>query len=96
MNWEPPHTFDYVTVLEDCVPPDRLGELLARLFDQFVAPNGRLIISSYASRDVPGRPLFDELEAVGFPADGRISIDRPDRFPLVTAWIDAPPSNIDA
>lgn len=83
MTWEPPTRFRYVTVLDDAVPPDRLGDLLERLLDRYVAPGGRLIISSYADR-----ALFDDLAAAGYPPDGTIHIDRPGRTPLRTAWID--------
>ena len=85
----PPRRFEFVTVLDDCVPSDRRGDLFDRLLTQFVAPAGRLIISSYANREDPPRALFDELTEVGHPPAGRISIDRPGRFPLVTAWLDA-------
>jgi len=90
MSWTPPRRFDFVTVLEDCVPPVELKAMVKRMFDEFVSPGGRLIVSSYANRDVAPRPLFDELAAHGFAPDGRIHIDRPGRFSLVTAWIDHP------
>jgi hypothetical protein len=37
MSWAPPRQFRYVTALDDLVPPDRLGALVARLRGDFVA-----------------------------------------------------------
>ncbi len=89
----PPRRFTYVTALEDQVPPGRLGELVARLLDSFVEAGGRLIISAYANEGEPPRELFDELVACGHEPSGRICIERPGRGPLITAWLDAPPSS---
>lgn len=89
MSWVPPQRFRYVTVLDDAVPPGRLDALVARLLDGFVAPGGRLIVSSYTNAGQPPRPLFDDLRAAGWPPDGIIRIDRPLRNPLLTAWLDA-------
>jgi hypothetical protein len=89
MSWTPPKRFRYVTVLDDAVPSDRLGVLVARLLGDFVEPGGRVIVSSYTSAGQPPRPLFDDLRAAGHPADGIIHIDRPGRNPLLTAWLDA-------
>ena len=87
MDWRPPHRFTYVTVLEDAVPPQRLADLVGHV-SAFVEPGGRLIISSYANNGVPPRALFEDLDEIGHPPDGRIHIDRPGRSPLVTAWFD--------
>jgi hypothetical protein len=89
MSWTPPTRFRYVTVLEDAVPPDRLGALVSRVRDRFVVPGGRLIVSSYAGEGERPRLLFDALRAGGHEPDGFIHIDRPGRNPLRAAWIDA-------
>jgi hypothetical protein len=88
MSWSPPKQFRYVTALDDCVPPGHLGAVVDRLRRDFVAPGGRLIISSYTTTGGSPRPLFDDLAAVGHPPDGVIRIDRPHRQPLLTAWLD--------
>ena len=88
MQWKPPRRFRYVTALSDAVPPDRLGDLVSRLLDLFIEPGGRLILSSYANASEPPRDLFDELTVLDHPPDGVIRIDRPGRFPLLTAWLD--------
>ena len=89
MSWTPASRFRYVTALDDVVPPDRLDLLVARVLHHFVAPGGRLIISSYTNAGQPPRPLFDDLTAAGHPPDGTIRIDRPGRAPLLTAWLNA-------
>jgi hypothetical protein len=89
MAWKPGRRFRYVTALDDLVPPGRLADLVARLLGEFVAPGGRLIVSSYTERDGAPRALFDDLSDAGYPPDGMIRIDRPRRDPLLSAWIDA-------
>jgi hypothetical protein len=89
MSWTPPMKFRYVTAITDAVPPDRLRELVERLLSEFVEPNGRLILSAYTNRGEQPRALFEELAACGHPPSGTIHIDRPNRAPLLTAWIDA-------
>ena len=90
MTWMPPKRFRYVTALDDAIPPSRLGDLVTRLLSDFVEPDGRVIVSSYTSPNDEPRPLFENLCACGFPPSDTIHIDRPDRAPLLTAWIDAP------
>jgi hypothetical protein len=89
MTWTPPRRFTYVTALDDQVPAGRLGDLIARLLAEFVAPGGRLIVSSYTDRGGVPRNLFDDLTRAGHPPHGLIRIDRPHRHPLLSAWIDA-------
>ncbi len=58
MTWNPPRRYGYLTVLDDAVPPDRLGTLVERCRTALVEPGGRLIVSSYTDRGVapaPGR-----------------------------------------
>lgn len=88
MSWAPPYRFRYVTVLDDAVPPGHLDALVGRLLDRFVAPGGRLIVSSYASPGAPARDLAGAVTAAGHPPDGVIHIDRPGRHPLRTVWVD--------
>jgi hypothetical protein len=88
MSWAPPARFRYVTAPDDVVPPDRLGDLVARLRTDFVASGGRVIISSYTDTGKRPRPLFDDLTRAGHPPDGVIHIDRPGRSPLMTGWFD--------
>jgi hypothetical protein len=88
MTWTPPRRFTYVTALDDQVPPGRLADLVACLLSEFVTPGGRLIVSSYTDSDGVPRPLFNDLSDAGYPPDGRIRIDRPQRHPLLSAWID--------
>jgi hypothetical protein len=65
MSWTPPRRFRYVTALDDAVPPDRLDVLVARLLHDFVAPGGRVIISSYTDAHQQPRRLFDDLRYAG-------------------------------
>jgi hypothetical protein len=88
MTWTPPQRFTYVTALDDQVPAGRLGDLVARLLAEFVEPGGRLIVSSYTESDAVPKDVFDDLRQAGHPPDGRIRIDRPQRHPLLSAWID--------
>lgn len=93
MSWSPPRQFTYVTALADQVPPNRLGgDLVDRLLNRLVEAGGRLIVSAYANADEAPRNLFDDLAACGHEPDGRIYIERPDRSPLITAWLDQPPA----
>ena len=89
MTWRPPARFRYVTTPDDVVPPARLGDLITRLQADFVEPGGRVIVSSYTNRDQRPRALFRDLTEVGFAPSGVIHIDRPDRSPLLAAWIDS-------
>ena len=90
MGWVPRRQFTYVTALEDQVPPHRMGDLVDRLLDLFVEPGGRLIVSAYANNDETPRDLFGDLTACGHEPDGRVYIERPDRGPLTSAWLDKP------
>ncbi len=89
MTWRPPHRFRYVTALDDAVPIDRLGALVARLLADVVDAGGRLILSSYTDRGARPRRLVDDLARSGRRPDGIIHIDRPGRPPLQTVWFDA-------
>ena len=88
MQWSPPQQFTYVTAIEDQVPPGRLGDLVNRLLEVFVAPGGRLILSAYTNPTDKPRDLFADLTTSGHEPDGKIFIERPGRGPLITAWLD--------
>ena len=88
MTWAPPMTYRYVTVPDDVVPRHHLGTLVDRLQDAFVEPGGRIVISAYTGPGDRPRSLFDDLTDCGHPPSGTIHIDRPNRNPLLTAWID--------
>jgi hypothetical protein len=90
MTSTPPKRFRYVTALSDAVPQRRLGELVTRLFADFIEPSGRIIVSSYTNQGDEPRPLFADLAELGFAPSGTIHIDRPRVAPPLTAWIDAP------
>ena len=67
-NWIPPHCFDYVRTELDYVPRNYQKAFIKRLLAEFVAQNGRLIISQYRSRyDDLNRGWIDkEIEMYGF------------------------------
>lgn len=88
MTWDPPRRFRYVTVLDDAVPPDGLGDLVARVIGLFVSAGGRAIVSSYTDRDAEPRHLVADLDAAGYPPAGVIHVDRPGRHPLQSTWFD--------
>jgi predicted methyltransferase len=88
-DWEPPKRFRYVYSLYDCVPPDYLGEYVARLLSRVVAPGGRLIIGAYGSRS-RGLPPFDIagfLRSRGFNVVGASQGGEPAMTGF--AWLDA-------
>lgn len=93
MTWEPPKRFRYVTALDGLVPPDWLGRLVDRLLTRFVAPAGRLLVSSYTDRGREPRPLVADLTELGHGPDGVILIDRPGKAPLQTVWFDVSPDS---
>jgi hypothetical protein len=51
MTWTPPRRFDYVTLLPEFVPEDRLIAMLTRVRDLFLEPGGRLVVSCYRPGD---------------------------------------------
>jgi hypothetical protein len=55
-------------------------------------PAGGLIVSVYTNADDVPRDLFGDLAACDYEPDGTIFIERPGRRPLITAWLDAPPT----
>ena len=71
-NWEPARRFDYVYMLLDVVPDDHAPEHLRRVFEEVLAPGGRLIVGDYGShsRRVPARDVVAILRDSGLPVIG--------------------------
>lgn len=67
-NWIPPHSFNYVRTELDYVPRNYRKTFIKRLLTEFVAPNGRLIVSQYRSRhdDLTQGWIDKEIEMYGF------------------------------
>jgi SAM-dependent methyltransferase len=87
-DWRAPRTYDYVYVIDDCVPSDFLPELVLGLRTRMVAPGGRLIVGSYGSRSRDLAPLdvAEFLSGLGLDVVGTASGGEP---PVTAfAWID--------
>jgi hypothetical protein len=67
-NWSPPQRFDYVRTELDYVPRNYRKPFIERLLAEFVAQDGRLIISQYRSRreDLSQGWVDRELEMYGY------------------------------
>jgi SAM-dependent methyltransferase len=67
-DWSPPQHFDYVRTELDYVPRNYRKPFIERLLAEFVAQNGRLIISQYRSRreDLSQGWVDRELEMYGY------------------------------
>ncbi|MBD1877042.1 class I SAM-dependent methyltransferase [Nodosilinea sp. FACHB-131] len=67
-DWTPPQDFDYVRTELDYVPRNYRKPFVERLLAEFVAQDGRLIISQYRSRrdDLTHGWVDQELEGYGF------------------------------
>jgi SAM-dependent methyltransferase len=67
-NWTPPQSFDYVRTELDYVPRNYRKTFIERLLVEFVAQEGRLIISQYRSRhdDLTQGWVDQEIERYGF------------------------------
>lgn len=68
-TWIPPHRFDYVRTCLDYVPRNYRKATIERLLAEFVAQNGRLIISQYRSRhdNLTQGWIDQEIEMYDFP-----------------------------
>jgi len=71
-DWKPTRQFRYVYMLLDIVPIDHESQHLSRVFEEFVAPGGRLIIGDYGShsRRVPARDVAAVLRTSGLIVTG--------------------------
>jgi SAM-dependent methyltransferase len=67
-NWTPPQSFDYVRTELDYVPRNYRKAFIERLLTEFVAQEGRLIISQYRSRydNLTEGWVDQEIERYGF------------------------------
>ena len=72
LSWVPPRRFRYVYMLIDVVPPELVPQHLPRIFEEYLAPGGRLIVGDYGShsRRIPARDVAAVLRASGLPVVG--------------------------
>ena len=99
--WEPPRRYDFVVVLLDVLPPARLRSFLHRLYDDVLAPGGRLIGSWYLcappGHSAEGREDPRRLvERSGLRVDGEIvgpikSSARHGAYCTRTVWVEQRP-----
>ena len=92
MTWEPPMSFDYVTVLADSVPAEARRDLIERLIAKFLNPSGRLIFSIYMPRppEAPAEtpPASDALRRFGYRVEGEAEARIDGELKVSTAWLD--------
>lgn len=71
-DWVPPRRFHYVYMLLDVVPDNHAPSHLSRVFEEFLAPGGRLIVGDYGShsRGIPARDVAAILRTSGLPVIG--------------------------
>jgi SAM-dependent methyltransferase len=89
LDWEPPFRFDTVRTALEYVPRPRRRELVARLLERVVAPQGRLVIGKF-NEEADRRATEQEVASWGFVVAGRA--ERPHRTERRLAyrvfWID--------
>jgi SAM-dependent methyltransferase len=87
-GWIPPRRFRYVYSVHDCVPPDALGDFVAHLVSEVVAPKGRLILGAYGSRSRGEKPahVHEMLNNLGYAVVGSVTAGRPET--ACFAWVD--------
>jgi SAM-dependent methyltransferase len=87
LGWTAPdgRRFDFVHTLLDLVPQARLAQMLRHQLDHLVAPDGRLLASSYVPVQDRSRHADRVLARLGFRVDGVAS---PAASVPPTAWID--------
>ncbi len=91
LTWQAPRRFDHVLTELVYVPEHRAEEYVARLLADIVAPNGRLIVTSYGSRsrpDLPVQPLVRMLSDWGHGVAGSAEVVEEGRVVVSVAWID--------
>ncbi len=91
MEWRPPRRFNFVRTGLEYVPRLRRRDFISRHLDQFVAPGGRLIISTFGeARASIAEPLTEQLVASwGFHVAGRSERSHADsRICYRVIWID--------
>jgi ribosomal protein S18 acetylase RimI-like enzyme/SAM-dependent methyltransferase len=87
-GWSPPQRFDLVRTGPDYVPPGRLGDYLAHLLKEVVAPGGRLVVGTY-NEERDRDTVADQVRSMGFSISG--STQRSHRHPALAykaVWID--------
>lgn len=94
-SWEPPFRFDYVTVLCDCVPENRLHAMLSRVIEEFVQPRGRMVVSCYGPKNSSGQGergahyAMNLLRSLGFDPRGSAEVFYEDGTIWTSvAWLD--------
>jgi SAM-dependent methyltransferase len=71
-GWVPPHRFQYVYAVFDCVPPIYFPTFVEHLATAVTAPGGRLILGAYGnrSRAESPAPIDQMLESIGYTVAG--------------------------
>jgi SAM-dependent methyltransferase len=89
MTWEPAIRFDYVTVINDCVPPGAGPRLIERILSRFLNSRGRLVYSIYLPRppdEIP--PASSVLGRFGYRIAGEAESRIGGELKVSTAWLD--------
>ncbi len=71
LTWQPPQKFDYVRTELGYVPEDYQHSYVSRLLDQYLRPEGKLLVPEYRSRkESSAGPWVDDiLGGLGFTVD---------------------------
>lgn len=90
IEWESPRRFDFVFSALEYVPRARQPDLVARLRQRVVAPDGRLVVCSYRPRGTDhAEPIADRLRSWGVPVHGQaVATDDAGRVATHVAWSD--------
>lgn len=73
-DWRPRRRYDFVRVGVECVPPADRVALLRRLWEEAVAPGGRLIACYYRDRGAPDADLHALVEQAGLSPAGEARV----------------------
>lgn len=90
-DWRPPRRFDFVHTLPELVPDHLRGRWLRRLLEEFLAPDGRLLLrwGDPYPENPDRRRLRDVLSDVGVAADGELVQERPGKPAVRVGWLSA-------
>ena len=97
IDWEPPRRFDYVRTELVYVPGHRQPELVARLLERVVAPEGRLVVCAYRPHGVrDAEPIGELLRSWGFAISGEAAATDTSNGGVATrvVWLDADPRRL--
>ncbi len=83
LTWQPRRRYDYVRTSLECVQPRDRPELVRRLLEHAVAPDGRLIVCHYPNAGEPLIDVGDFLARLGYRVAGRASAPN-----VSLAWIE--------